>query len=209
MPTLPTFDPSNLPPYPEKPHKTGQARVNVDGKSQYLGKYGTVESHALYHLACARKLITGMVPSTKELRDEISKVAGHEEPRGAQGRTLMTMIATILVVALTSGVLSHYLTKATLRKAPVEIVVAEKPILNTENRNSDVGDSSGDVDNRFSQVFPLLETSVVEMRKEYPDAIPIAVVEKVKSAMERMLEKKPEGSQRNDTEVEGRTSRPD
>ncbi|HJN07551.1 MAG TPA: hypothetical protein QF564_02590 [Pirellulaceae bacterium] len=165
MPTLPRFDPANLPPYPEKPHKTGQARVNVDGKSQYLGKYGTVESHALYHLACARKLITGVVPTTRDLRNELSAVAENNDSRGTFTPSLLTVVALVLLVAITSGTLSHYLTKATVRKwqlqfSPAAVhtvqrinstedVAAGKPSLS----QTDIAAADKDSDNHFSEAW--------------------------------------------------------
>ncbi len=177
MPTLPDFDPSNLPPYPEKPHKTGQARVNVAGKSQYLGKYGTLESHALYHLACVRKLVTGGVPTTRELRNEVATMAG------APGRpttypAVAPVVALLLAVAVTSGVLSHIVTKASVRHLPSQQVVTHKPVL-TIDANSDVGDSgvSGDnqrprLDNATSQV--VRETSAAFPNASISDALSFA-----------------------------------
>lgn len=200
MPTFPTFDPANLPPYPEKPHKTGQARVNVDGKSQYLGKYGTVESHALYHLACARKLTTGVVPATRDLRDELSRVAGHEEPRRHITPSLMTVITLTFVAVMISGATSHYLTKAAIKQTTLQRVVAKKPVI--ENLNSDVGEKMKGEDNRFPQVFPSVEMSVSELQNLYPRSEMSSVVEKVATAVEEMERKKTERSRTHETNVD-------
>lgn len=200
MPTFPTFDPANLPPYPEKPHKTGQARVNVDGKSQYLGKYGTVESHALYHLACARKLTTGVVPATRDLRDELSRVAGHEEPRRHITPSLMTVITLTFVAVMISGATSHYLTKAAIKQTTLQRVVAKKPVI--ENLNSDVGEKMKGEDNRPKEEFTALESTLADLEKEYPLTKSIDVVDKIKSAVERIALQKSEGSQRDAIEVQ-------
>lgn len=40
--------PSRLPPYPKKAHKSGQARIRIFGKDEYLGVWGSEESHARY-----------------------------------------------------------------------------------------------------------------------------------------------------------------
>jgi len=191
MPTFPTFDPANLPPYPEKPHRTGQARVNVDGKSQYLGKYGTIESHALYHLACARKLITGVMPTTRELRNEMSAAAGHSEE--TRTPTLLTVVGLIVLVAMTSGALSHFITKASVRNMPSQQVVTHKPDIS----NIDIGENSIEGDNRNLDDFTPLERSVRDLEKQHPDTFPITVVEKVRSALERIESQKSEGSQRH------------
>lgn len=42
----------NPPPYPSKPHPSGQARIVLNGRQIYLGKWGTPESHEAY----ARKI---------------------------------------------------------------------------------------------------------------------------------------------------------
>lgn len=203
VPTYPSFDPANLPPYPEKPHKTGQARVNVDGKSQYLGKYGTVESHALYHMACARKLITGVVPPTRELRDEISAVAGQDEPKRMTTASPLTVVGLIVLVAMTSGVLSHFITKASVRSMPSQQVVTHKPILpNNSLPNNDIGENGGGGDNLETHSFSALEKSVFDLEREHPDTFPITVVEKVKSALERIESHKSEGSQKHVDRIE-------
>ena len=209
MPTFPKYDPSNLPPYPEKPHATGQARVNVDGKSQYLGKYGTVESHALYHLACARKLTTGLVPPTRELKAELSLVAGHNDSRGGVTRSLIVVVALVVFAATASGLLSHYLTMAAVGDVASRSVTTLKPVVANEREDSDVGDFKLDGDNHRTEVFTSLETSIAEMKKQYPDAVPLAVVEKVKAAMEQMLQEKSEGSQQHVTEAEGNSDSSD
>jgi len=203
MPTYPSFDPANLPPYPEKPHKTGQARVNVDGKSQYLGKYGTVESHALYHMACARKLITGVVPTTRELRDEVSQVACHEDTPRPMTPSLMTVIALIVVVAMTSGALSHYVTKASVRNGPLptdplQHVVTQKPVI----PNNDIGKNSTEGDNQTEKQLSPLEKTVVDLERDYPLTNSISVVDKIKSAVERIVLQKSERSQEHAKDVE-------
>ena len=194
MPTLPRFDPANLPPYPEKPHKTGQARVNVDGKSQYLGKYGTVESHALYHLACARKLITGVVPTTRDLRNELSAVAENNDSRGTFAPSLLTVVALVLLVAITSGTLSHYLTKATVRNAPSEQIVTHKPVL----EESEVGRNAADGDNQP----PALKDTTSEIVRETMAAFPNASLSDALDFAAERVKTFPERSQENGKEVD-------
>ena len=36
--------PKRFPPYPRKPHSSGQARIKVDGKPEYLGIHSSPES---------------------------------------------------------------------------------------------------------------------------------------------------------------------
>jgi len=100
MPTFADVDPTKLPAYPDAPHKTGQARVFVDRRSQYLGKFGTTESHALYHLLCVRMLLDGTAPSTKELRDELRQFTGSEESVEAAPCIRAWLQASALVVIL-------------------------------------------------------------------------------------------------------------
>ncbi len=196
MPTLPVFDPAQLPPYPEKPHKTGQARVNVDGRSQYLGKYGTVESHALYHLACARKLITGVVPTTRDLRNEISHVAGDTEKR-ASNRSPRMVVGLLVFVAVLSGILSHVVTKASVRIMPSQEVVARKVIV-PELPNTDVGEKTTDGDNRR----PALNDATSQIVKETIAAYPNASIEDALGFAAEWVKTVPERSRRDGKQLD-------
>ena len=42
------------PPYPKKPHASGQARVKLFGKTHYLGAHGSPASHAAYERLLVR-----------------------------------------------------------------------------------------------------------------------------------------------------------
>jgi hypothetical protein len=125
MPTFPDLDPAKLPSYPKTPHKTGQARVFIDDRSQYLGRFGTNESHALYHLMCLRKLLDGQAPATKELREELRLLADAPVERVQRFSSVGLQIATVLAVAVGSGVLGYFATRSTTSAA----VTANRPVL--------------------------------------------------------------------------------
>jgi len=51
-----------LPKYPSKPHSSGQARICLEGKRYYLGKFGSTESHVRFHRILEEYLTTGSLP---------------------------------------------------------------------------------------------------------------------------------------------------
>jgi integrase len=58
-----------FPRYPKGPHASGQARIVIQGKSYYLGLWGTPESHTEYARLAAEHAAEGVVLPTKGSRD--------------------------------------------------------------------------------------------------------------------------------------------
>jgi len=111
MPTLPDIDPTKLPGYPDSPHRTGQARVFVDRRSQYLGKFGTNESYALYHLLCLRKLVDGTSPSTRELRLRLQDILAGDDRVSRVPSGLWLQVAVLFGTTMLVGTVVFYATR--------------------------------------------------------------------------------------------------
>ena len=127
MTTFADLDPTSLPSYPTKPHKTGQARVVIDNRSQYLGRFGTVESHALYHLLCLNKLLTGSAPTTRDVREQLSRLANETPPARPLHNRPSFQLAALLATACLSMLLGAGAV-TTWNRDP-EVVQLNKPVL--------------------------------------------------------------------------------
>jgi hypothetical protein len=125
MTTFAELDPASLPSYPAKAHKTGQARIVIDNRSQYLGRFGTSESLALYHLVCLNKLLTGSTPCTKDLREQLARIAGEQPPP----RPAYTRPTFQLVVLLVTACLSAAIGAVSAWERNTELVQVNKPVL--------------------------------------------------------------------------------
>ena len=125
MTTFAELDPTSLPSYPAKAHKTGQARIVIDNRSQYLGRFGTSESLALYHLVCLNKLLTGSTPCTKDLREQLARIAG--DPPAP--RPVYTTPTFQLVVLLVTACLSAVVGAVSTWERNAEVVQVNKPVL--------------------------------------------------------------------------------
>jgi integrase len=54
--------PRRLPTYPSRAHSSGQARIKLNGRVVYLGKFGSPESHAKFHRVIAEYLGAAVEP---------------------------------------------------------------------------------------------------------------------------------------------------
>ena len=125
MTTFAELDPASLPSYPAKAHKTGQARIVIDNRSQYLGRFGTNESFALYHLVCLNQLLTGSTPCTKDLREQLARIAGEQPPP----RPVYSKPAFQVVVLLVTACLSAAVGAISTWERETEVVQLNKPVL--------------------------------------------------------------------------------
>ena len=168
MTTFADLDPTSLPSYPTKPHKTGQARVVIDNRSQYLGRFGTVESHALYHLLCLNKLLTGSAPTTRDVREQLSRLANETPPARPLHNRPSFQLAALLATACLSMLLGAGAV-TTWNRDP-EVVQLNKPVLAGDTVRSDqrevIADSAQVSD---ADVFDRITTSVRDLESRHKE----------------------------------------
>jgi integrase len=92
-----------VPKYPRHAHKSGQARVRLDGRDTYLGRWGSAESHENYRRLVAEHLTGGTTARTKGPAATVADLAetyceharswyaGSEPGNGAADRVLRVM----------------------------------------------------------------------------------------------------------------------
>ncbi len=86
MPRQPQF-----PRYPTKPHKTGQARIKIQGRTYWLGLFGSKESHAKHHHLMGEWL-AGRLVSGSQQGQAAAKTAACQLPP-LTGSTIADMLA--------------------------------------------------------------------------------------------------------------------
>ena len=99
----------------------------IDNRSQYLGRFGTVESHALYHLLCLNKLLTGSAPTTRDVREQLSRLANETPPARPLHNRPSFQLAALLATACLSMLLGAGAV-TTWNRDP-EVVQLNKPVL--------------------------------------------------------------------------------
>ena len=66
-------------------HKpSGQARVRIDGRDLYLGRFGTPEAEAAYHAVIAEWRATGKAPRGRVSGTHAGRAAPHAGPTGSE-----------------------------------------------------------------------------------------------------------------------------
>jgi len=70
-----------IPKYPSKPHSSGQARIQVNGKRLYMGKFGSPESYDAYECIVAAYKAGGPVLTERTLTLSFSTPQQREQFR--------------------------------------------------------------------------------------------------------------------------------